>query len=120
MTDTSEIKINLSSDSWDNRFPGARVSINDQVIYEDLIKDSTEINWEGDVQESNTLTIEMYNKQPSDTVLNNDTIIKDVVLNIDNIEIRSTFVCSIKPSSPTGRAINAPASLSYDTNIGSP
>ena len=54
MTDTSEIKINLSSDSWDNRFPGARVSINDQVIYEDLIKDSTEINWEGDVQESNT------------------------------------------------------------------
>lgn len=87
MTDTAEIKINLSSSNWDERFPGARVSINDQVIYEDLIKDSTEINWEGDVQESNTLTIEMYNKQPSDTVLNNDTIIKDVVLNIDNIEI---------------------------------
>jgi len=87
MIDTAEIKINLSSENWDDRFPGARVSINDQVIFEDLIKDSTEINWEGDIQDSNTLTIEMYNKNPGDTVLENNTIVKDVVLNIDNIEI---------------------------------
>ena len=87
MIDTAEIKINLSSESWENRFPGARISINDRVIFEELIKDSTEINWEGDIQDSNTITIEMYNKNPGDTVLENDTIVKDVVLNIDNIEI---------------------------------
>lgn len=87
MIDTAEIKINLSSENWDDRFPGARVSLNDQVIFEDLIKDPTEINWEGDIQDSNTLTIEMYNKGSGDTVLENNTIVKDVVLNIDNIEI---------------------------------
>lgn len=87
MIDTSEIKINLSSDSWDNRFPGARVSINDKLIFENLIEDDVEINWEGDIQDINTLTIEMYNKAPGDTVLKDNIIVKDVILNIDNIEI---------------------------------
>jgi hypothetical protein len=87
MIDTSEIKINLSSDSWDNRFPGARVSINDKLIFENLVEGDVEINWEGDIQDINTLTIEMYNKAPGDTVLKDNIIVNDVILNIDNIEI---------------------------------
>ena len=87
MIDTAELKINLSSMNWDNRYPGARVSINDVVIFEELVSDPVEINWEGDIKDSNTLTIEMYNKKDGDTVIENNSIVNDVVLNIDNIEI---------------------------------
>jgi len=89
MTETVEIKINLSSDYWDDRYPGARVYINNHLIFDGLISQPEEINWHGELAEGEQdIVIEMYNKQDGDTVLDeNNNILKDVVLNIDNIEI---------------------------------
>ena len=89
MTETVEVKINLSSDHWDDRYPGARVYINNNLIFEGLISQPEEINWHGELEEGEQdIVIEMYNKQDGDTVQDeSDNILKDVVLNIDNIEI---------------------------------
>jgi len=89
MTETVEVKINLSSDHWDDRYPGARVYINNHLIFEGLISQPEEINWHGELEEGEQdIVIEMYNKQDGDTVQDeSDNILKDVVLNIDNISI---------------------------------
>lgn len=89
MSENVEVKINLSSVHWDGRYPGARVYINNNLIFDGLISQPEEINWNGDLDESDhDIVIEMYNKQDGDTVLDeSDNILKDVVLNIDNISI---------------------------------
>ena len=89
MAENVEVKINLSSVHWDGRYPGARVYINNNLIFDSLISQPEEINWSGDLDESDhDIVIEMYNKQDGDTVLDeSDNILKDVVLNIDNISI---------------------------------
>lgn len=89
MTETVEIKINLSSNYWEDRYPGARVYVNEELIFDSLIKQPEEINWNGDLNEGDhTITIEMYNKNDGDTVLDDEgNFLKDVILNIDNISI---------------------------------
>jgi hypothetical protein len=89
MSETVKIKINLSSVNWEDKFPGARVFINDQVVLEKLITEPTEIEWTGVVEfKQNKITIEMYNKVDSYTVQDeNNQIVKDVLLNIENISI---------------------------------
>ena len=89
MNESTEIKINLSSDHWEQRYPGARVYINDQLIFENLIKEPTEINHTADLAEGeHKIIIEMYNKNPGDTETDdNNNITDDVVLNIDGISL---------------------------------
>jgi hypothetical protein len=89
MNESTEIKINLSSTHWEQRYPGARVYINDQLIFENLIKEPTEINHTADLAEGeHKIIIEMYNKKPGDTETDdNNNITNDVVLNIDGISL---------------------------------
>lgn len=88
MTEEVSIKINLSSTNWEFRYPGARVYINDKLIFENIVENPVEIVWSGTVKENNKIIIEMYNKIPGDTTLDNDgNIVNDVLINIDNISI---------------------------------
>ena len=88
MSETVDIKINLSSTNWGDRYPGARVYINETLIHEGLIEDPTEMSWSGDLADGDhKIVIEMYGKIPGDTVMDGDTIVNDVVLNIDSIAI---------------------------------
>ena len=89
MSEFIKIKINLSSKHWEDRFPGARVYVNEEIIFDNLIKEPIEVCWNGELPEDDhKLIIEMYNKQDGDTALDdNDNILKDVILNIDNISI---------------------------------
>lgn len=87
MSETVDIKINLSSEHWDDRYPGARVYINQELIHEGLIAEPTELSWSGELEEGEqVIVVEMYDKRNGDTVQDdNGNIIKDVILNIDNI-----------------------------------
>ena len=89
MSDVISIKIVLSSTHWDSRYPGARVSVDDIVIFENIIAEKTTIEWAGNLSDGkHTVSIEMYNKNPGDTVLDeNGIIVKDVLLNIETVEI---------------------------------
>ena len=89
MSESVEIKINLSANTWEDRYPGARMYINKELIFDGLISQPEEISWNGELLEDNhSIVIEMYNKQDGDTVLDdNGNILKDVILNIDNISI---------------------------------
>lgn len=87
MSETVDIKINLSSEHWDNRYPGARVYINQELIHEGLIAEPTELSCSGELDEGEqVIVVEMYDKRDDDTVVDeNENIIKDVILKIDNI-----------------------------------
>jgi hypothetical protein len=89
MNEEVEVKINLSSIFWEERYPGARVYINDNLIFDDLVINSKEIFWQSALEEGDhKIVIEMHNKKEGDTVLDSeDNILKDVILNIDNISI---------------------------------
>ena len=88
MTEQVAIDIELSSSNWNERYPGARVYINHTLIFENLIAAPTKVSWQGTTQDRNKITVEMYNKKPGDTVINNNgDIVNDVVLNINNIAI---------------------------------
>lgn len=87
MSETVDVKINLSSEHWDDRYPGARVYINQELTHEGLIAEPTELSWSGELEEGEqVIVVEMYDKRDGDTVFDeNENIIKDVILNIDNI-----------------------------------
>ena len=89
MSETVEIKVNLSSKTWGDRAPGTRVYVNDMLIFDQLIVDPVEVNWTGELDDGNhSIVVEMYNKKQGDTETDSDgNILNDVLLNIDNIAI---------------------------------
>lgn len=89
MSEEVEIKIKLSSDHWEERYPGARVYIDENLIFENLITEPTEIRWAGQISDGDhKIVIEMYNKNAGDTVTDDDeNILNDVLLHINNISV---------------------------------
>lgn len=89
MSEEVEIKFNLSATYWENRFPGARVYVNENLVFENLITEPTEIHWTGNLPEGDhKIVVEMYNKNAGDTVTDdNENILNDVLLHINNISI---------------------------------
>lgn len=122
MSETVDIKINLSSTNWGDRYPGARVYINETLIHEGLIEDPTEMSWSGDLADGDhKIVIEMYGKIPGDTVLDDhDNILKDVLLNIDNISIEDIDLDQLVSTNSVYYPVNdhAPESLNECVNLG--
>mgnify|MGYP001565425315 CR=1 FL=1 len=121
MTD-SKIEINLSASGWEDRFPGAKVYIDDQLIFDKIICNLEQVNWSGDlVDGEHKIIIEMYNKHEGDTVIGNDNnIVNDVVLNIDKIIIDEVELGSLLWSASTYYPSdeNSPESLRDCVNLG--
>ena len=121
MSETVDIKINLSSTNWGDRYPGARVYINETLIHEGLIEDPTEMSWSGDLADGDhKIVIEMYGKIPGDTVMDGDTIVNDVVLNIDSIAIDEIELDQLLWSNSEyfPKDENAPKSMIECVNLG--
>ena len=126
MTEEVSLNIELSSTYWDDRYPGARVYINDTLIFENLITGPTAISWSGSVNENNTITVEMYNKQDGDTVTDDaGKIINDVLLNINNISIdeidldnllwtNSTYYPNHNDNQPTPESVKECVNLGWN------
>lgn len=91
MTENIDLEIHLSSQGWDTRYPETCVCVNNVEIFSGTITDSTVINWNGNINSGkNKISIELKNKQYTDTVVDeHGNIVNDVLLNIDKIAIDS-------------------------------
>jgi len=122
MTESVEIKIDLSSDHWDERYPGAKVYIDQEVIFDELIVDATQIVWNGELHDGDhKIIIEVYDKKSGDTVTDADgNIVKDVLVNVDNISIDDIdldiLMWSKSTYYPTDK--DSPESVTNCTNLG--
>lgn len=80
-----EVALDLSSEYWKD-VPLARVYIDNNLIFDAPVKEPTVVKWSGILDEGNhRLIVELYNKDVHQTVVENGKIIKDQILNIDNI-----------------------------------
>ena len=81
--------ISLTGTYWDKK-PQFSVWLNDHVIVQSEIASEAEqiVNFERKIVEGpNSLKIRLENKTTSDTVIENGEVVKDMLLNIDNITI---------------------------------
>lgn len=89
-TEKLSFKISLTGTFWDKR-PNYSVYINDALIEQKDIENESvhEIQFNREVEEDqeHELKIRLNNKEDADTVVENGEIVKDMLLNIDGIEI---------------------------------
>jgi hypothetical protein len=84
-----KFKINLTGTFWDRR-PQFSVWLDDHVVIQSEIASESEqiVDFERRISEGpHSLKIRLENKTNSDTVVENDKVIKDMLLNIDDITI---------------------------------
>ena len=99
--ETLKFKIGLSGTFWDKK-PEYAVLLNDQKIAGGTIQDLTTeyVEFTADIEEGsdNKLIVRLENKTPADTVQNEDKteIVKDMLLNIDSIEIDDIDLANFK------------------------
>ena len=80
------IKLTLSGTYWDDK-PKARVYVNNEVIFDNEVSEAVNVNWTGNLPEGeHSLIVELYDKNKYQTVLENEKIIKDQLLNIDEVK----------------------------------
>lgn len=83
------LKIKLKANFAKDKKPSIKISVNDAVLYNGFI-DCNEKEYSFDVEpmHQNQLTIEHYNKQNSDTVIDkNGNIVEDLSIELVSIEI---------------------------------
>ena len=81
--------VSLSGTYWDHR-PQFSVWLDDHVVVQSEISDSAShpISFERTVDEGlHTLKIRLENKTTADTIIENNDIVKDMILNIDDVII---------------------------------
>lgn len=83
-------KISLTGTFWDKR-PNYSIFLNDHLIEQKDIENESvhEVVFDHEVEEDqeHELKIRLNNKQDADTVVENGEVVKDMLLNIDGIEI---------------------------------
>ena len=82
-------QISLTGTFW-NRHPQFSVWLDDHVVIQSEIASEAEqiVNFERKISEGpHTLKIRLENKTTSDTVIENGEVVKDMLLNIDDITI---------------------------------
>ena len=80
-----DLRLKLSSSFWD-KAPYVGVTVDDVSLFNGQVSESIEINWSGNLNEgTHSLNIELYNKDKYQTIIENGEILKDQILNIDNI-----------------------------------
>lgn len=93
-----DISITLSSSFWKDP-PRSKVYINDDLIFDDKITQSTDVKWSGSLPEGkHKLTVELLDKNKYQTIIENDKIIKDQILNIDAVSFDEIDIGYLKYS----------------------
>ena len=87
--ETLNFKISLTGTFWDRR-PQFSVWLDDHVVTQSEITSSAEqiVSFERRLDEGpHTLKIRLENKTTADTIIENSDVVKDMLLNIDDITI---------------------------------
>lgn len=87
-SETLKFDITLSGTYWGKK-PQFSIWLDDQVVQQSEIQDKIQtINFSRDLEEgTHSLKIRLENKTTQDTVIENNEIVKDMLLNIDDITI---------------------------------
>ena len=92
-------KISLTGTYWDKR-PNYSVYINDILVEQKDIENESvhEIQFDHEVEEDqeHELKIRLNNKQDADTVVENGEVVKDMLLNVDGIEIDAIDIGNLR------------------------
>lgn len=84
-TEPINISVILSSKFW-QKAPKAKVYVDNELICDKEITEKTKVNWSGNIAEGeHVLTVELYDKDKYQTVIEDDKIVKDQLLNIDSV-----------------------------------
>lgn len=84
-SESIDILITLSSSFWKDP-PRAKVYLNKDLIFDDKISQKTDVKWVGNLSEGkHKLTIELLDKDKYQTIIEDNKIVKDQLLNIDAI-----------------------------------
>ena len=98
-TETLAFKISLTGTYWSKK-PNFSIFLNDELIEQKDIENESvhEIVFERDVAEDqeHELKIRLNNKQDEDTIIENNQIVKDMILNIDGIEIDDVDIGNLR------------------------
>lgn len=98
-TETLTFKISLTGTYWSKK-PNFSIFLNDELIEQKDIENESvhEIVFERDVAEDqeHELKIRLNNKQDEDTIIENNQIVKDMILNIDGIEIDDVDIGNLR------------------------
>lgn len=121
MPETLDIIVTLSSQYWKDA-PKAKVFIDDELIFDDEVTNVVKVKWSNLITEGeHTLAIVLHSKDRHQTVLDNGTIVKDQLLNIDAITFDDIEVGYLRFSMseyyPT-QAPGAPALIKKCVNLG--
>jgi hypothetical protein len=93
-----DIAISLSSTFWKDP-PRTKVYINSDLIFDDKITQPTDVKWTGSLPEGkHKLTIELLDKNKYQTIVENDKIVKDQMLNIDAVSFDEIDIGYLKHS----------------------
>jgi len=97
--ETLSFKIGLSGTYW-GKIPQYSILINDIIVAEGMISNAELIEFDYSFIQNTefSLSIRLNNKEDSDTILNesNTEIVKDMLLNIDSIEIDGIEIETLK------------------------
>ena len=92
-------KISLTGTFWD-KHPNYSIYINDRLVEQkDIDNESVhEIKFDHEVEENqeHELKIRLNNKEDQDTVVENGEVVKDMLLNIDGIEIDAIDIGNLR------------------------
>lgn len=92
-------KISLTGTFWDKQ-PNYSIYINDRLVEQkDIDNESVhEIKFDHEVEENqeHELKIRLNNKEDQDTVVENGEVVKDMLLNIDGIEIDAIDIGNLR------------------------
>jgi hypothetical protein len=98
-TETLTFKISLTGTYWSKK-PNFSIFLNDELIEQKDIENQSvhEIVFERGVAEDqeHELKIRLNNKQDEDTIIENTQIVKDMILNIDGIEIDDVDIGNLR------------------------
>ena len=98
-TETLTFKISLTGTYWSKK-PNFSIFLNDELIEQKDIENESvhEIVFERSVTEDqeHELKIRLNNKQDEDTIVENNQIVKDMILNIDGIEIDDVDIGNLR------------------------
>ncbi len=91
-----DILIKLSGSFWKDP-PKAKIYLNDNLIFDGKIVQSTDVRWSANLVEGkHKLTIELLDKDKYQTVMENNKIVKDQLLNIDAISFNDIDIGYLK------------------------
>ena len=84
-TEPIDIEIQLSSTFWDKP-PKSKIFIDDSLIFDSEVKVPEVVKWSGSLAEgTHKIKIILENKDKYQTVVKDDKIVKDQLLNIDAV-----------------------------------